>query len=111
MRQVIWGLLVISGLLLVATASRSERSLVFAQRPPRQIGSREGLIALTVSAGDGAEHVALVDPIERIMSVYAIDPKSGEIHLKSVRNVYWDLKMDEFNGTSPSPSEIRAMLK
>jgi len=111
MRQAIWGLLVVSGLLLVAIANRSERSHVFAQSPQSQPDAQDGLIALTVPAGDGAEYVALVDPVERVMSVYEVEPKSGEIRLKSVRNVYWDLKMDEFNGTSPLPSDIRAMLK
>jgi hypothetical protein len=54
------------------------------------------LVALTVPAGEHAEYVALVDPVSRVMSVYAIDPDTGEIRLKSVRNVSWDLQMDEF---------------
>jgi len=51
---------------------------------------------LTVPSGEGAEYVVLVDPTEKVMSVYGIEPQAGEIRLKSVRNVYWDLKMDEF---------------
>ena len=111
MRQAIWGLLVVSGLLLIATASRWEESRLFAQRLPTDRAALKGLIALTVPSGDGAEYVVLVDPTEKVMSVYGIEPQAGEIRLKSVRNVYWDLKMDEFNGTSPSPNEIRAMLE
>ena len=45
------------------------------------------------------------------MAVYHIDTVSGEIVLKSVRNIHYDLKMMEFNGTSPLPGEIRAILE
>jgi hypothetical protein len=45
-----------------------------------------------------------------MMSVYGIDPATGEISLRSVRNVRWDLQMDEYNGTNPSPREIRSLL-
>jgi hypothetical protein len=45
------------------------------------------------------------------MSVYHIDRQTGEIALRSVRNVAWDLQMEEFNGVSPSPREIRSLLE
>ena len=110
MRQAIWGFLVVSGLTIVVIACRSDRNHVHAQHARHQLDARPGLTALTVPAGNNVEYVALVDPLERVMSVYEIDPQSGEIQLKSVRNVYWDLKMDEWNGTSPSPGAIRAMV-
>jgi hypothetical protein len=44
------------------------------------------------------------------MSVYHIDG-SGEISLRSVRAFHWDLMMDDFNGVSPSPREIRALVE
>jgi hypothetical protein len=44
--------------------------------------------------------------------VYQVDPRSGAIALKSVRNIHWDLQMDEFNsGGNPSPKEIRSLLE
>ena len=45
------------------------------------------------------------------MAVYHIDTTTGEIVLKSVRNIHYDLKMIEFNGTSPLPREIRSLLE
>jgi hypothetical protein len=45
------------------------------------------------------------------MSVYHIEPKSGEIVLRAVRNVTWDMEMTVFNGTSPLPQEIRSQLQ
>jgi hypothetical protein len=53
----------------------------------------------------------LIDPATRTMAVYHIDTSSGEIALKSVRNVNFDLQMMEFNGKSPLPNEIRAILE
>ena len=107
MRTAVWGLLIAVGLVLAAVAYNSKGSHVFAQRPPET----DCLIALPVRAGPEAEYVALVDPIHRVMGVYQIEPSSGKVFLKSVRNVHWDLQMDEFNGTSPTPREIRDMLE
>ncbi len=45
------------------------------------------------------------------MSVYHVESATGEIALKSVRRFHWDLQMDEFNGDSPSPREIRALIE
>jgi hypothetical protein len=45
------------------------------------------------------------------MSVYHIEPKSGEIVLRAVRNVTWDMEMTVFNGTTPLPQEIRSQLQ
>ena len=36
---------------------------------------------------------------------------TGQIELKSVRNVQWDLLIEEFNGVRPLPREIRALLE
>ena len=44
------------------------------------------------------------------MAVYHVDRATGKITLKSVRNVRWDLLLDEFNGTNPAPREIRALV-
>jgi len=61
--------------------------------------------------GDTHQQITLIDPRQRVMCVYHIDRVSGEIALKSVRNIQWDLSMDEFNGQSPSPQEIRTLLQ
>jgi hypothetical protein len=65
---------------------------------------------LTLPREGGSEQLVVVDPNQRVMAVYQVDGARGELALTSVRNFRWDLQMDEFNGTSPSPREIRAML-
>lgn len=116
MRSAAVGLVLGAGLVL-ALWGASALPQAFAQRPggapinyaEQQSGASE-LIALSFDAGGGRQHVTLIDPRTHMVGVYAIDPATGEIALRSVRNVHWDLQMDEFNGTTPSPREIRSLL-
>ena len=73
--------------------------------------SSGGLIALTGAAGDHRQQLMVVDPELRTIGVYHVDATSGEIVLKSVRNIHWDLQMMEFNGTNPTPREIQTQLQ
>ena len=73
--------------------------------------AQKGLLALGFEEDGAAPQVVVVDPTTYAMSVYQVDRTSGEISLKSVRNVRWDLQMEEFNGVSPTPSEIRSLLE
>jgi hypothetical protein len=64
---------------------------------------------LSEGASDGGQQVVLVDTSAKKMAVYQINGK-GEIALKSVRNIAWDLRLDQFNALRPTPDEIRSML-
>lgn len=68
------------------------------------------IIALNKQLGDGRQQVVLIDPKARVIGVYHISP-TGQITLQGVRNAQYDLLMDEFNGVSPSPREIRSLLQ
>lgn len=70
-----------------------------------------GLIALPTTAADGRQSLTIIDPRVRVMAVYQIDAAKGEITLKGVRNIHWDLQIDEFNGTNPLPADIRALVE
>jgi hypothetical protein len=72
---------------------------------------QEGLIAIKLEGNATSNQIALVDPKHKVISVYGIDRTSGEIKLKSVRKVEWDLQLDEFNGKQPSPREIRSNVE
>jgi hypothetical protein len=73
--------------------------------------SAGGLIALTAAVGTERQQVTVIDPDTHVLGVYHIDLASGEVKLKSVRNIHWDLQMMEFNGTSPLPGEVRSILE
>lgn len=71
----------------------------------------DGLIAIKLEGNANSSQIALVDPVKKVISVYGVDRTSGEIHLRSVRKVEWDLQLDEFNGKEPSPKEIRSNVQ
>jgi hypothetical protein len=100
---------------LVALAYSGEfLAQVFAQRPaaPGSMSGGESLSSHCVELPDGRQLITLIDQRTRCMAVYQVDPRTGAIGLKSVRNVQWDLQMDEFNtGGNPSPKEIRTLLE
>ena len=76
-------------------------------QPDRAAG--DGMTALSFDLGDGRQQITLVDTRTRSLAVYHLDRTTGAIALKSVRQVQWDLQMDDFNSASPTPREIRAL--
>ena len=87
-------------------------TVVVRGRPQVLIADKEKAHAQSLAAALRSQNieVTVVDPRTRVMSVYHVDAKSGEIVLKSVRNIHWDLQMIEFNAVSPLPREIRSQL-
>jgi len=126
MRVAFLGLIVVAVLGFSCLGSSWTKSQVNAQQPgftaytpkteaqptPMAVaGAQEGIIAIQMPGTPTHQLMTLVDARRRVMSVYQIDRNSGEIRLKSVRNVDWDLQLDEFNGTNPSPREIQTLLQ
>ncbi len=69
------------------------------------------LIAFSSQAGENRQQLTVVDPKARVVGVYHVDLATGEIALKSVRSLHWDLQMQAWNSESPLPQEIRSMLE
>jgi hypothetical protein len=77
--------------------------------------------ALGKPAGDLVTHfqqtegrpttLTVIDPQSRAMAVYHLNPQTGAIELRSVRNFRWDLEMDSLNSSDPLPAEIRKMVE
>jgi hypothetical protein len=115
MRVAVWGIGLGFGVLVAIAVMCCERGAVCAQPPGASVVDKSGssgqLMALSAELNDGRQQITLIDPRTRVMSVYHIDRASGEISLKSVRTVHWDLLMDEFNSDKPSPREIRSLLE
>ncbi len=76
---------------------------------PDRMASSPDLLALSHDSGDGRQQITVVDPRQRAMAVYHIDRASGAIQLKSVRNVQWDLLIEDYNSGTPAPRDIRAL--
>lgn len=58
---------------------------------------------------NGPHTAILFDPNRQVIAVYQIDSASGAITLKSVRNVSWDLQIEDYNSNKPAPQDIRSM--
>ncbi len=112
MRMAAFGAGVLASLITATVVAALGPSIGFAQRAsgPAAISSA-GLIALATDAGEGRQQVTVIDPQTHVLGVYHIQLSNGEVTLKSVRNIHWDLQMIEHNGTSPLPQEVRAMLE
>ncbi len=120
MRVAVVGL-VVAAILATVFAGSPRTPMVFAQQAPTPnaptvpsglpMAAAGDLIAFSSDLGNGTQQVTVIDAKERVMSVYHIAGGKGEIELKSVRNIRWDLLMEEFNGVRPLPREIRMLLE
>lgn len=71
---------------------------------PRSSPSRSS--HLVTQAGHDHQLV-IYDEQQKTIAVYQIHPTTGAITLASVRNIAWDLRMEEFNSDKPTPASIR----
>ena len=112
MRSSLFGALLGAGLVIAALAGRSFSEPV--QAGPGEVAPSSpqgsGLITHVTAVAGQPQTVIVIDPHRQVMGVYHVDGASGEITLKSVRNITWDLQMIEFNGGVPSPQDIRSGL-
>jgi hypothetical protein len=74
-------------------------------------GGRNDLITYCVPAEGRPTALTVIDPASRRIAVYYLKPESGEIQLKSVRNIAGDLSLEYFNSGSPTPDEISKMQR
>ena len=82
-----------------------------AQRNPTNRTTESEMLMTSSTAADGGLNVVLIDPQQRVISSYHVAGDSGGITLRSVRNIRWDMLMDEFNSGDPKPREIKTLLE
>ncbi|KKK49390.1 hypothetical protein LCGC14_3135540 [marine sediment metagenome] len=112
MKGLVLGALAGAGLVMAAIEAKDHGSKVFAQQLPLQSRIAAGeLIALPGAIGQTGQLLTVIDPKQRVMSVYHIDSATGKIGLRSVRNIHWDLQMTYFDNEGLLPQEIRALLE
>ena len=120
MKRLVLGALTGAGLVMVAFGLIDYRGTGFAQQvtPGQRIAAEgrravvgEQLIAVPGVVGEKGQLLTVIDPRQRVMSVYHIDSVSGKIGLRSVRNIHWDLQMMDFDIEGLPPREIRALLE
>jgi len=125
MKRLVLGALTGAVLVMAAFGAMDHRSMGFAQQLASQqrmvqqqiaddgqrIVADGQLIAVPGVVGETGQLLTVIDPKRQVMSVYHIDSASGKIGLRSVRNIYWDLQLMDFDIEGLPPREIRAMLE
>jgi hypothetical protein len=113
MRGLVWG-----GLLGFAVLVAGAVGLADAQGPRNSAAERTAhdrsassadLLALSHEGPDGRQQITIVEPRQRVMAVYHVDRTTGALGLKSVRNLQWDLMIEDYNSGTPAPRDIRAL--
>jgi hypothetical protein len=118
MRAVIGGLVLGIGLLAAlvfgfAEAQAQKQTGQLVSHQPSQGASQASspdLLALSTDA-DGRQQITVIDPKQKVLAVYHVDRTTGAISLRSVRNLQWDLLIEDFNSTNPTPREVRALTQ
>ncbi|HWA99039.1 MAG TPA: hypothetical protein VG713_11130 [Pirellulales bacterium] len=95
------------GALLVATVTALPAMSRVDAMPA--VASSSEMLVFPIPVGD-RHQLVVIDPRQRVLGVYQIDAPGGEIALKSVRNIHWDLQLSEFNSAAPLPREIRSLV-
>jgi hypothetical protein len=108
MRGLVSGLLVGLALVVAGVIGFAEAQSPRGASQDRAAGSSD-LLALSHDGGDGRQQITIVDPRQRVMAVYHVDRASGSLQLKSVRNLQWDLLIEDYNSGAPAPRDIRAL--
>jgi hypothetical protein len=119
MKRALLGTLVLVGFVTAAVAVAQQRGELLAQRPVQAVSAAPApavaagseLIVVPTSLGDKGQMLTVIDPRQRVLAVYHIELATGKIALKSVRNIQWDLQIEELNNESLTPKEIRSGLE
>jgi hypothetical protein len=114
MKNVVLGGLVGAALVFLALGWQGPIQPVFADGSQPGTYATDDLIAFPTTLPDGRQLVTVVNPRLQSMAVYAIGSTTegvGHIELKSVRSMYYDLQMREYNVTGVRPIEIQGALQ
>lgn len=114
MRTAILGCLVVLGFVIVAVGAGPDRNDGSPQRVPwsqfQSTLANADMIAVSANVGDKYQQVTLIDPKQRVMSVYHIEFATGTVALRSVRNFQYDQQLMHYNGKDPTPEELKALV-
>jgi len=112
MRMAVVGALMVAGLTTAAVAVRPDGEMPFDERMEsyRPIGSDSHFVAFSTTVENKYQQVTVIDRARRVILVYHVELASGDVELRSARNIESDLQLDYYNGKSPLPPEIRSQL-
>jgi hypothetical protein len=106
-----WSVGLAAALLVGAWAWSADADSIVPSGAYASASGRGELITYCVPAEGRPTALTVIDPAVRRIAIYHVNRETGEIQLKSVRNIAWDLGMEYFNSGSPLPEEIRKGLE
>jgi len=100
----------------IAAAALLGAVVMAAQRPVRvpaapAAGHAAAFWTAMTPLEDGRQMLLVVDPENRALAIYHVDPAGGTVTLKSSRDISWDLLVGEFNAQEPKPAALKRMLE
>ncbi len=101
-----WMMLVLSSGALGCWVLACQQTSAWAEQRVPPAAAATGLITHVFHTPDRPTKIVVVDPVQRRIAVYFVSLDSGQIQLKSVRNIAGDLALQEFNSDDPSPRDI-----
>lgn len=69
------------------------------------------LVAITKDSGAGTQILYLIDPQQKVLSVYEFDARKTKLKLAAVRHYSADQLLSEFNNDSPHVAEIDKLVR
>ncbi len=113
MKKAMLGALVVVGLaaVMLSVFSRNDQAMAQQHSAAGPMAGGGDLIVVPMPTGDKGQLLSIVDPRQRMLCVYRVDPVTGKIALKSARNLNWDLQMTYLNNEAPLPQEIQSLLE
>lgn len=81
-------------------------SYLFSQSGATVPVASSGMQVVSSANVNGVQQLVVLDQSLRSLAVYHVDAV-GNVQLRSVRSLVWDLRMEEFNGQTPTPSELK----
>ena len=72
--------------------------------------SNKSMVMTSVPLTQGGQQLVVMDAQKSVLACYHTNV-NGEIELKSIRNITWDLQMQAFNDKSElKPDDIQALI-
>lgn len=74
-------------------------------------GSAPEVVAFTADAVNGGQVLYLIDPKQKVVSLYEFDTKKAKLKLAAVRHYEADQQLSEFNNEPPTVAEIEKLVR
>lgn len=69
------------------------------------------VVSFTTQGAGGQQFLYLIDPTQKVLSVYEFNPRSSKLKLSAVRHYSADHRLSEFNNEPPNVADIEKLVR